>query len=98
MALTELQLPTKDNFYQTLRNSATQMDQLIAKWRALAEFIGMIDTADLDNMGVAAGAVRSDLVAFRTAMNEIIALYEGASVTPTNAPNGVIDKIRNMTW
>jgi hypothetical protein len=96
MALTELQLPTKSNFYAKLQNAATQMDNLITHWRNLAEFIGMIEVADLDAMGVASGQVRTDLNHFRTVLNEIITFYDGEPVTPTNPPNEVIDKIRMM--
>lgn len=96
MALTELQLPVKASFYGRLQSAATQMDNLITQWRNLAEFVDMVDTSDLDAMGVAAGQVRTDLVEFKTVLNEIISLYDGNSVTPTNTPSAVIDKIRSM--
>lgn len=96
MALTELQLPTKESFYGNLQHAAKEMDNLMDRWKNLAEFIGMVGTADLDAMGVAAGQVRTDLVEFRTVLNEMLALYNGDAVTPTNAPNTVIDKIRMM--
>ena len=96
MALTELQLPTKQNFYGKLQNAASQMDILIKNWRDIAEFIGMVDASDLDAMGVAAGQVRTDLINFRSVLNEMIALYDGGVVTPTNPPNEIIDRIRHM--
>ena len=96
MALTELQMPTKQNFYGKLQNAASQMDQLIHTWRDLAEFIGMVDVADLDSMAVPAGEIRTDLVNFRTVLDEIIDLYDGTAVTPTNTPSAVIDRIRHM--
>lgn len=55
-----------------------------------------IDAADLDAIGVAPGQVRTDLVDFRIMINEMISLWEGNTVTPTNAPNEVVDKIRAM--
>ena len=96
MALTELQLPKKEVFYGRLQSAATQMDNLITQWRNLAEFIDMVDTGDLDAMGVAVGQVRTDLGRFKTVLSEIIALYDGASVVPTNVPSAIIDKIRSM--
>ena len=96
MALTELQRPTKDNFYRSLQNAASQMDNLMGHWANLAEFVGFVDTADLDAMGVAAGQVRTDLVNFRTVMNEIVAFYKGTATTQTNVPATVVDKIRTM--
>ncbi len=77
-------------------NFEVQMDQLIHTWRDLAEFIGMVDVADLDSMAVPAGEIRTDLVNFRTVLDEIIDLYDGTAVTPTNTPSAVIDRIRHM--
>lgn len=96
MALTELQLPTKDNFYRNLQNAATEMDNLMARWKNIAEFVANVEASDLDAIGVATGQVRTDLNEFKTVIDEIISLYEGNPVTPTNAPNAVIDKIRTM--
>ncbi len=96
MALTELQLPTKAVFFGKLQAAATQMDQLMSKWKSIAEFIGKIDTSDLDSMGVDVGQVRTDLTDFRIMISETITLYEGGAVAPTNAPNGIVDKIRSM--
>ncbi len=96
MALTELQLPAKGAFYAVIQSMATEMDNLILRWKNAAEFIAMVETADLDAMGVAAGQVRTDLNEFKAVIDEIVLLYEGNSVTPVNAPNAIIDKIRVM--
>ena len=96
MALTELQLPTKDNFYRNIQNAATQMDNLMRHWENLAEFIGLVGTADLDAMGVATGQVRTDLVDFRTVLNEVVAFYNGTSTSQTKVPSEIADKIRTM--
>ena len=94
--LTELQLPTKTNFYGVIQAAATDIDQVMTKWKNLAEFIARVDIGDLDAIGVPAGVVRQDLIDFRTLINEIVALYGGAAVTPTNVPDEVIEKIRRM--
>ena len=96
MALTELQLPTKVSFYNSLQSAANKMNNLIKQWEDLAEFIGLVDAGDLDAMGVAAGQVRSDLVEFRTLLNEMSAFYNGTATTQTNVPADVIDKIRSI--
>ena len=96
MALTELQLPTKASFYGTMQSAASKMNNLMRQWEDLAEFIGFIDTTDLDAMGVAAGQVRTDLTQFRTSMNELVAFYKGDSTTQTQVPATVVDKIRSM--
>ncbi len=96
MALTELQLPTKVVFYAKLQAAATEMDRIMIKWQSLAEFVGNISTDDLDTMTVASGQVRTDLGEFRTMIDEVISLWEGNAVTPTNTPSAVVDKIRSM--
>lgn len=94
MALTELQLPTKATFYGRLQSVASEMDQIMQRWADMAEFIAEVDSSDLDAMGVAAGQVRTDLVDFRVAMEEVVAFYQGTPTTATKAPDGVVDKIR----
>lgn len=96
MALTELQLPPKASFYGRLQSAATQMDNLMKQWENLAEFIGMVDAADLDSMGVATGQVRTDLVDFKTVLNETIDFFNGTSTTQTKVPADIVDKIRSM--
>ncbi len=96
MALTEIQLPTKDLFYNNLQEAATQMNLLMSKWRDLAEFIGRVDAADLTEIGVPTGQARTDLTGFRTAINEFLAFYDGTAQTQTVVPGDVVDKIRRM--
>ena len=94
--LTELQLPTREVFYAKLQAAATEMNRLMDKWKNIADFIGNVQTEDLDTMGVAAGQVRTDLTEFRIMINEMLSLWDGNIVTPTNAPNAIVDKIRSM--
>lgn len=98
MALTELQRPTKVLFYSELQEAATQMNRLMNTWRDLAEFIGMVETADLDAMlpdGVHPD-VRPDLIEFRSALTELIDFFDGTSTTQTVVPGDIVDKIRRM--
>ncbi len=96
MALTELQLMEKASFYGTLRSAATKMNNIMRQFEDIAEFIGFVDSSDLDAMGVAAGDVRTHLTQFRTIMNEMIAFYKGESTTQTQVPADIVDKIRSM--
>lgn len=96
MALTELQLPTKERFYNALQQAATQMNELMDAWKNMSEFIANVEAADLDSMGVAAGQVRTDLVNFRTVLEEMVQFYEGTPTTATNPPSDVIEKVRRM--
>ena len=96
MTLTELQRPTKDELYNTLKSAANKMNNLIKQWEDLAEFIGLVDVGDLDALGVATGQVRTDLINFRTVLNEMSAFFNGTSTTQTQVPSDVIDKIRSI--
>ncbi len=96
MSLTELQMPEKINFYRKIQAVASELNALIKKLKDLSEFVGRTDVTDLDTMGVPAGAVRTDLLNFRTMLNEIVSMMEGNPVTPTNPPEDVIEKLRGM--
>ena len=96
MALSELQIPTKENFYNKIRSTSTQINGLINKWKDLSEFIGLVETVDLDTMGVPVGDIRTDLLDFRIMINEAVEFFEGGTVVPTKNPSEVIDKLRTM--
>ena len=97
MALTEIQLMTKEEFYSRIRNLATNLENLLVQTRQVSEFIGWMGTADMDAMGLAIGAARTDLANFRTCLLEILDFYDnGGPITATNTPAEIIDKIRKM--
>ena len=96
MALTELQLPDKISFYRDVQSVAGQITAHMIRWREMREFLAVMSTEDLDAIGVAAGQVRIDLIDFRVALDELIKLYEGSAVTPTNNPEEIMDCIRRM--
>ena len=96
MALTELQLPVKEDFYRRIRNEATQINESINRWKSVSEFINLVQTADLDAMGVPAGQLRTDLVEFRTMLDEIVSFLAGTPTTVTNNPTDVLLKLRKM--
>ena len=95
MALTEIQLPNKSNFYAKIQDAANKLDKVMDEYKRISDFIGRMDTTDLDAMGVAAGQVRTDLVAFKAAITQILLLWDGNAVAePTISPKEVIDRIR----
>lgn len=96
MALTELQLPTKDRFFAKVKNAADSMNNAMHQWSELAEFLANVETVDLDTMVIAAGQVRTDLVDFRIVLNEMVAFFEGTSTTQTKAPETIVDLVRSM--
>lgn len=97
MALTELQLPTKADLYNTLQNIAGEISSSKHRWGLVAAFVNRMDTADLDAIGVAAGQVRVDLVDLKNLLNEIVALLNNQAVTPVKDPQSVIDKCRKIS-
>ena len=96
MALTEIQLPPKTEFYANVSSVASEIKRSMLRWRALSEFIADVDTGDLDAMGVPAGNIRLDLQDFRTTIDEILSFFEGNAVTPSKNPEQVMDKVRRM--
>ena len=95
MALTEIQLPNKSNFYAKIQDAANKLDKVMDEYKRISDFINRMDTADLDAMGVAAGQARTDLIAFKTAIIQILSLWDGNAVAgPTISPKEVIDRIR----
>lgn len=88
MALTELQLPVKDQFYRNCQGVASQAINMSLRWNEISEFIQTVTAADLDAMGIDAGQVRTDLVDFRASLNNIVAAIQ--------AEEASLDKIRTM--
>ena len=97
MALTEIQLPTKADFYRDIQSIATEVDRIMTRLANVSEFNASLQTADLDAMGIPVGQVRTDLVDFRVAIEDMVDFYKGTVVTATNAPDSIMDKLRHMT-
>ena len=89
MALTELQIPDKASFYRELQAVAGEAKSRSLRWNEISEFIQTVDAADLDAIGVPAGQARTDLVAFRTSLDNITTAIEAEYAT--------LDKIRKMS-
>lgn len=96
MPLTELQLPGKTDFYNTLQNVAGEISSAKHRWSLVAAFVNRMDASDLDSVGVATGVVRTDLVDLKNLLNEIVSLLNNQTVTPVKNPQDVVDKIRKM--
>jgi len=94
MALTELQLPAKIQFYDTIRRAATDINRYSKRWEDLSELIDLITTDDLDTMGVPTGQIRTDLINFKTTLSEIVDFINGTATTQTNIPAEIVDKLR----
>jgi len=97
MALTELQLPTKPDFYNTLQNVAGEISSSMHRWGLVAAFVNRMEASDLDAVGVAAGQVRTDLVDLKNLLNNFVALWGNQSVTPAKDPQTVVNSIRKIS-
>jgi hypothetical protein len=65
------------------------------EYRRIQGFIARMDTSDLDAMNVAAGQTRTDLLAFKDAINQLLSLWEGNAVAaPDIAPSEAVNRIR----
>jgi len=97
MALTELQLPTKPDFYNTLQNVAGEISSSMHRWGLVAAFVNRMEASDLDAVGVAAGQVRTDLIDLKNLLNNFVALWGNQSVTPAKDPQTVVNSIRKIS-
>jgi len=96
MALTEIQKPDKLDFYANVRAIAIEVKRVQLRWNEASEFLAGMGAADMDAMGIPAGQIRTDLANFRTALEEVVSLLGGSAVAPTNNPEAVMDKLRQM--
>lgn len=97
MALTELQLPTKADFYNNLQGSAGELIRVMVRYELLTSFLGKLETADWDAMGIPTGQVRVDILNFKNTVDDFVNLWHNNAVTPANAPQDITDEIRRMT-
>lgn len=96
MPLSELQIPTKNEFYRDIRSLANLVAQQKLKYQEAADWINRVGSSDLDAMGVPQGRIRTDLVDLRNVLNELVLYYNGNAVTPAKNPDEVVDSLRNM--
>ena len=96
MALTELQLPSKTDFYNVISNTAGEISQAMHRWGKVADFINRMGASDLDAIGAATGQVRTDIVNLRILLNELNDLWNNEAVTPTNDPQAVVEELRKI--
>jgi len=72
MALTEMQLPAKAEFYRDVQSVAGEILRGMARWQQMSEFIQTMGADDLDAMGVPQGQIRTDLTNFRAALDAVV--------------------------
>ena len=96
MALTNLQRPTKEMFENNLQRIADEMSRMMTSWELAAEFINDVETSDLTTMGITDAGSISTMQDLKQAVNDIITLFNGTTVTPIKTPKEVMDKIRRM--
>lgn len=97
MALTELQLPSKADFYNNLQGSAGELIRVMVRYELLASFLGKLTTDDWTGMGIPEGQVRTDIQNFKLTVDDFVDIWHNTAVTPHMDPQVVTDQIRRMT-
>lgn len=104
MALTEIQLhmattlvpDCKLRLYSMLQDAAAKLSSTMHEMELVAAFINRMETADLDTLQIPAGQIRTDLTNLKTVLNYFVSLWGNQAVTPTLAPQTVVNAIRRM--
>jgi len=97
MSLTELQaLTTFSDFMNPLKAQAAALLKADLTMDLTHTFIARVTTADLSGIGITSAEAVADLIKFRTLLEEFNSFMNGNTVTPSNSPKEVLDKIRNM--
>jgi len=96
MALTELQRPDKQMFYNNMQRIADEMSRMMASWEMASDFINDVEATDLTDMGITDAGSIASMIDLRAAVNDVLSVYNGTAVTPTKNPKEVMDKIRRM--
>ena len=96
MALTDLQKPTLEDFYNNVKDGAGSLYRLAKQFKSHQEFLARMDTAALDDLAVPIGDIRVDLVDYRDLLGELVDFFANVPVNPANDPITVLNKIRRM--
>lgn len=97
MALTELQLPGKVDFYNTMQNVAGEISSSMHRWGLIAAFVNRMETSDLSSMNITNATVISDLIDMKNLLNNFVALWQNQTVTPTKDPQLIVNAIRKIS-
>jgi hypothetical protein len=93
MAQNECQQMDKTGFYQRLRNQlSTMYNNMMALQRA-SEFLNTMDSETATNMTMQA-QTSIDVSDLRTAINEMLAFYNGSATSQTKVLKDQINKLR----
>jgi len=94
MALTEIQMISKQDLYSILKNTASNLSNQMAQYRELSLSLARLDASDIAAMGITDANVITDLAELRTSLSELVGFYYGTSTTRTNIPANSVGKIR----
>jgi len=98
MALSELQKTrtSKSKLYDEVNQIANFLAQANARYQAVSDYINKVSAQDLTDLGITDSNVITRLTQLRVVMNELNSYYAGNAVTPSVAPQTVIDDLRSM--
>jgi len=96
MALTELQLPDKSSFYQSVQSVAGESISRYMRWKNFSDFIQNMTGADMDTMGIpSTGDLRAHLSDMREALDAMITNFETAQVGTTGlTAQEILERLR----
>ena len=97
MALSELQktLVTKTHLYQKIANRTSKFNHDMADLAEFVEWLNMMTPEDATELNIPA-EMQINIDQLRTFFGEVVSLYNNNSVTPTNDPQTVINKLRGF--
>jgi len=96
MALTELQLPNKADFYNNMQGVAGEISSALHRWGLVASFVNRMETSDLSVMGITNETVVNDLIDLKNLINNFVSLWQNQPVTPTKDPQSIVNAIRKI--
>ena len=70
MALTELQRPDKQMFYNNLQGIADEMSRIMTSWELASEFINDVENSDLTTMGITDAGSITAMTDLRQSVND----------------------------
>ncbi len=96
MALTDLQKPSLEDFYNNVRDGAGALYRLAAQIQSQYEFLARVGVSEMDDLLVPTGELRTDLADYRTVLSELNTYFDNGAVTPASNPVGILNKLRKM--
>lgn len=97
MAISEIQLPNKQEFYRHIQTIAGEVKNKMLRWGEVSEFINAMTGTDLTKMGITDPQAIAELVDFKNMLGELVGTFDGKAPILKKPHRGVINKLRVIT-